>query len=194
MGCCCVEQMRDTRGYVQDVCEMGSHYFDLGSKDVIAELFLWVYEIKWMMVMGANDNKSPSNTLYSRHSLSHRDSPIITEYARSPREDTLPPLSPSTSPAGGGGGRREGCQVDAEWQKSCEPDKRVSQVIHPSTFSPLPPHFSHTQMPSRAEELFAKAEKKAASSVGWFGSSSSKWEEAADLFSQVSVSMPAWDL
>lgn len=47
----------DTRGYVQDVCEMGSHYFDLGSKDVIAELFLWVYEIKWMMVMGANDNK-----------------------------------------------------------------------------------------------------------------------------------------
>lgn len=47
----------DTRGYVQDVCEMGSHYFDLDSKDVIAELFLWVYEIKWMMVMGANDNK-----------------------------------------------------------------------------------------------------------------------------------------
>lgn len=53
-------------------------------------------------------------------------------------------------------------------------------------------HLSHLisslyTMPSRAEELFAKAEKKAASSVGWFGSSSSKWEEAADLFSQVSV-------
>lgn len=41
-------------------------------------------------------------------------------------------------------------------------------------------------MPSRAEDLIAKAEKKASSSVGWFGSSSSKWEEAADLFSQVS--------
>lgn len=61
-------------------------------------------------------------------------------------------------------------------------DKRNS---HPSTFLPLISPAPYT-MPSRAEELFAKAEKKAASSVGWFGSSSSKWEEAADLFSQVS--------
>lgn len=85
-----------------------------------------------MMVMGANDNKSPSNTLYSRHSLSHRDSPIITEYARSPREDAPPP--PFTLDVTGGRRRREegSCQVDAEWQKSCEPDKRVSKSsIHP---------------------------------------------------------------
>lgn len=33
----------DTRGYVQDVCEMGSHYFDLDSKDVIAELLNCFY-------------------------------------------------------------------------------------------------------------------------------------------------------
>jgi alpha-soluble NSF attachment protein len=39
---------------------------------------------------------------------------------------------------------------------------------------------------SAAEEYLAKAEKKAGSTVGWFGSSSSKWEEAGDLFAQVS--------
>jgi alpha-soluble NSF attachment protein len=39
---------------------------------------------------------------------------------------------------------------------------------------------------SQAEEYLAKAEKKASSSVGWFGSSSSKWEEAGDLFQHVS--------
>lgn len=37
---------------------------------------------------------------------------------------------------------------------------------------------------SNAEEYLARAEKKASSSVGWFGSSSSKWEEAGDLFAQ----------
>jgi len=37
---------------------------------------------------------------------------------------------------------------------------------------------------SQAEEYLSKAEKKASSSVGWFGSSSSKWEEAGDLFQQ----------
>jgi hypothetical protein len=39
---------------------------------------------------------------------------------------------------------------------------------------------------SNAEEILARAEKKASSSVGWFGSQSSKWEEAGDLFAQVS--------
>ncbi|KAK1922187.1 soluble NSF attachment protein [Papiliotrema laurentii] len=37
---------------------------------------------------------------------------------------------------------------------------------------------------SQAEEYLAKAEKKASSSTGWFSSSSSKWEEAGDLFQQ----------
>lgn len=85
-----------------------------------------------MMVMGANDNKSPSNTLYSRHSLSHRDSPIITEYARSPREDTLPPLSPSTSPAGGGGGRREAAKLMLNGKRVVSPTKEsLKSSIHP---------------------------------------------------------------
>ncbi|WVQ74367.1 hypothetical protein IAR50_003967 [Cryptococcus sp. DSM 104548] len=43
-------------------------------------------------------------------------------------------------------------------------------------------------MPSRAEEQIAKAEKKASSSVGWFGNSNTKWEEAGDLFAQAAVS------
>jgi alpha-soluble NSF attachment protein len=33
-------------------------------------------------------------------------------------------------------------------------------------------------------ELLAKAQKKAGSSTGWFSSSSTKYEEAADLFQQ----------
>ncbi|KAL7424481.1 vesicular-fusion protein S17 [Cryptotrichosporon argae] len=37
---------------------------------------------------------------------------------------------------------------------------------------------------SRGDELLAKAEKKASSSTGWFSSSSSKWDEAGDLFQQ----------
>ncbi|RSH91400.1 vesicular-fusion protein S17 [Saitozyma podzolica] len=37
---------------------------------------------------------------------------------------------------------------------------------------------------SNAEEHLAKAEKKASATVGWFGSQSSKWEEAGDLFAQ----------
>jgi alpha-soluble NSF attachment protein len=44
-------------------------------------------------------------------------------------------------------------------------------------------------MPSRGDELLAKAEKKGSSSVGWFGSSSTKWEEAGDLFQQASLFM-----
>lgn len=40
---------------------------------------------------------------------------------------------------------------------------------------------------SNAEEYLNRAEKKASSSVGWFGSSSNKWEEAGDLFAQVST-------
>jgi len=44
-------------------------------------------------------------------------------------------------------------------------------------------------MPSRGDELLAKAEKKGSSSVGWFGSSSTKWEEAGDLFQQVRHSL-----
>ncbi|TXT04348.1 hypothetical protein VHUM_04115 [Vanrija humicola] len=39
-------------------------------------------------------------------------------------------------------------------------------------------------MASRGDELLAKAEKKAKSSTGWFSSSSSKWEDAGDLFQQ----------
>jgi len=35
---------------------------------------------------------------------------------------------------------------------------------------------------SEAEDLLSRAEKKANSGVGWFGSSSSKWEEAGDLY------------
>lgn len=38
---------------------------------------------------------------------------------------------------------------------------------------------------SNAEEYLGRAEKKASSSVGWFGSASNKWEEAGDLFAQV---------
>jgi hypothetical protein len=38
---------------------------------------------------------------------------------------------------------------------------------------------------SRGDDLLAKAEKKASSSTGWFSSSSTKWEDAADLFQQV---------
>lgn len=37
---------------------------------------------------------------------------------------------------------------------------------------------------SQGDELLAKADKKSTSSVGWFSSSSSKWEEAGDLFAQ----------
>ncbi|ORY22376.1 soluble NSF attachment protein [Naematelia encephala] len=37
---------------------------------------------------------------------------------------------------------------------------------------------------SPGDDLLAKGEKKAGSSVGWFGSQSSKWEEAGDLFQQ----------
>ncbi|BEI84264.1 hypothetical protein CcaverHIS002_0408680 [Cutaneotrichosporon cavernicola] len=37
---------------------------------------------------------------------------------------------------------------------------------------------------ARGDDFFAKAEKKASSSTGWFSSSSTKWEEAADLFQQ----------
>ncbi|CAD6584013.1 MAG: vesicular-fusion protein S17 [Tremellales sp. Tagirdzhanova-0007] len=37
---------------------------------------------------------------------------------------------------------------------------------------------------SNAEDYLDRAEKKASSSVGWFGSSSNKWEEAGDLFAQ----------
>jgi alpha-soluble NSF attachment protein len=40
---------------------------------------------------------------------------------------------------------------------------------------------------SNGDQILAKAEKKSSSSVGWFGSSSSKWEEAGDLFQQVSI-------
>jgi alpha-soluble NSF attachment protein len=47
---------------------------------------------------------------------------------------------------------------------------------------------------SNAEEHLAKAEKKASSTVGWFGSQSSKWEEAGDLFAQVSDGATALDL
>jgi len=43
---------------------------------------------------------------------------------------------------------------------------------------------------SQAEDYLAKAEKKASSSVGWFGSSSSKWEEAGDLFQSVRLTFP----
>jgi len=46
---------------------------------------------------------------------------------------------------------------------------------------------------SQAEEYYAKAEKKSSSSVGWFGSSSSKWEEAGDLFQHVSHSLKPSD-
>ena len=44
---------------------------------------------------------------------------------------------------------------------------------------------------SQAEDYLSKAEKKASSSVGWFGSSSSKWEEAGDLFQSASSVVPA---
>ncbi|KAK4689229.1 alpha-soluble NSF attachment protein, partial [Tremellales sp. Uapishka_1] len=37
---------------------------------------------------------------------------------------------------------------------------------------------------SAGDDALARAEKKASSSVGWFGSSSNKWEEAGDLFAQ----------
>lgn len=45
-------------------------------------------------------------------------------------------------------------------------------------------------MAGRGDELLAKAEKKASSSSGWFSSSSSKWEDAADLFQQVRAMEP----
>ncbi|EIW71907.1 hypothetical protein TREMEDRAFT_66620 [Tremella mesenterica DSM 1558] len=41
---------------------------------------------------------------------------------------------------------------------------------------------------SPGDEILAKAEKKATSSPGWFGSSSQKWEEAGDLFAQAANS------
>ena len=41
---------------------------------------------------------------------------------------------------------------------------------------------------SQAEQLLEKAVKKANSSTGWFGSSSTKWEEAGDLFQQAANS------
>jgi alpha-soluble NSF attachment protein len=37
---------------------------------------------------------------------------------------------------------------------------------------------------SQAQTLLEKADKKATSSTGWFGSASTKWEEAGDLFQQ----------
>jgi alpha-soluble NSF attachment protein len=37
---------------------------------------------------------------------------------------------------------------------------------------------------SEAQVLLVKAEKKAAASTGWFGSSKTKYEEAGDLFQQ----------
>ncbi|KAG9126964.1 vesicular-fusion protein S17 [Ceratobasidium sp. 392] len=41
---------------------------------------------------------------------------------------------------------------------------------------------------SQAQQLLAKAEKKAAGSSGWFSSSSSKYEEAGDLYQQAANS------
>ena len=37
---------------------------------------------------------------------------------------------------------------------------------------------------SAAQNLLEKADKKASSSTGWFSSSSTKWEEAGDLYQQ----------
>jgi alpha-soluble NSF attachment protein len=38
---------------------------------------------------------------------------------------------------------------------------------------------------SRGDEELSKAEKKANAGVGWFGSNSSKWEEAGDIYRSV---------
>ncbi|EUC66658.1 soluble NSF attachment protein, SNAP protein [Rhizoctonia solani AG-3 Rhs1AP] len=55
-----------------------------------------------------------------------------------------------------------------------------------------PPHTSTsaTMAPSlsQAQQLLAKADKKANSSTGWFSSSSSKYEEAGDLYQQAANS------
>ena len=47
---------------------------------------------------------------------------------------------------------------------------------------------------SQGDELLAKAEKKGSSSVGWFSSQSGKWEEAGDLFQQVSCETTSYFL
>lgn len=57
-------------------------------------------------------------------------------------------------------------------------DRKLYQNVH---------SILNINMGGRGDELLAKAEKKASSSTGWFSSSSSKWEDAADLFQQVSV-------
>ena len=41
--------------------------------------------------------------------------------------------------------------------------------------------------PSQAQQLLVKAEKKANASTGWFSSSSTKYEEAGDLYQEVRV-------
>jgi hypothetical protein len=46
--------------------------------------------------------------------------------------------------------------------------------IHPSPSLPI-------KMAPSAVDLLAKAQKKVASSTGWFSSSSTKYEEAADM-------------
>ena len=54
-----------------------------------------------------------------------------------------------------------------------------------SIFASQPVSSIRPTMPkSQGDELLAKAEKKASSSPGWFGSSSTKFEEAGDLFQQ----------
>jgi hypothetical protein len=40
---------------------------------------------------------------------------------------------------------------------------------------------------SRGDDLLKQADKKANSSGGWFSSASSKWEDASELYKQVSV-------
>jgi alpha-soluble NSF attachment protein len=40
---------------------------------------------------------------------------------------------------------------------------------------------------SPAQTLFEKADKRANSSVGWFSSKETKWEEAGDLFKQAAI-------
>lgn len=67
--------------------------------------------------------------------------------------------------------------------RSCHPVTRTAVVTITITITVLTTQ--SLNMSSRGESLLSQAEKKASSSTGWFSSSSSKWEDAADLFQQV---------
>lgn len=119
------------------------------------------------------------------HSLPH--SPTVTS----------PPGH--TPPSGGdvAGRRAPGCAkynrhtLDGRTHRSSSTPSFLLIVSLLSISLYLYPQLQQTTMgASRGDSLLQQADKKASSSTGWFSSSSSKWEDAADLYQQVRVHLP----